>query len=102
MKKTDPRWDDTRIIESCGNVFIDLGFDEAEAVVLLMRTELMIALEKHIEAQGWTQAEAAMRMGITQPRVSKIKRRKWDEFSLDMLLTLAVRVGLRPELKLAA
>jgi predicted XRE-type DNA-binding protein len=101
MKKTE-QIDDNAITESCGNVFIDLGFDEAEAKVMLMRTDLMIDIEKYIESQGWTQAEAAKRMGITQPRVSKIKKRKWDEFTLDMLLTLAARIGLHHELKLAA
>jgi predicted XRE-type DNA-binding protein len=102
MKKTNTRLDDSHITESCGNIFIDLGFDEAEAQVLTLRVELMVSIEKHLTAQGLTQAEAAKRMGITQPRVSKIKRGKWDEFSLDMLLMLAARLGLRPELKLAA
>ena len=74
MKKTDPRWDDMSVTESCGNVFIDLGFDEAEAKVMLMRADLMVALGRHIAAQGWTQAEAAKRMGITQPRVSSLRR----------------------------
>ena len=102
MKKTDPRWDDTRVTKSCGNVFIDLGFEPAEAAVMLMRADLMLALERYIASNGWTQAEAAKRMGITQPRVSKIKKRKLDEFSLDMLLLLAARLGMRAELKLAA
>ena len=97
MKKTDPRWNDTSITKSCGNIFIDLGFDEAEAYVLTLRVDLMVSIVKHLEAQGWTQAEAAKRMGITQPRVSKMKKRKWDEFSLDMLMMLAIRLGLRPE-----
>jgi predicted XRE-type DNA-binding protein len=91
-----------RVVESCGNVFIDLGFDEAEANVMLMRTSLMIQLEKHIKAKGWTQAEAAKHLGITQPRVSKLMKRKYDDFSLDMLVTLAGRLGLHHELKLAA
>jgi predicted XRE-type DNA-binding protein len=102
MKKAIPGWDDNRITPSCGNVFIDLGFDEAEAEILLMRANLMLSLERHIATQGWTQAEAAKRMGITQPRVSKLKKGAWQEFSLDMLLTLAARVGLHPELRLAA
>jgi predicted XRE-type DNA-binding protein len=102
MKRSDPRWDDVSVTKSCGNVFIDLGFEEGEATVMLMRVDLMVAIERRIAAQGWTQAEAAKRMGITQPRVSKLKKRKWDEFSLDMLLTLAARIGLRAELKLAA
>jgi len=102
VKKTIPGWDDNRITPSCGNVFIDLGFDEAEAEILLMRADLMVSLEKHIASQGWTQAEAAKRLGITQPRVSKLKKGAWQEFSLDMLLTLAARAGLHPQLRLAA
>ena len=54
------------------------------------------------EARGWTQAEAARRLGITQPRVSRLTKGRWQDFSLDMLLTLAARAGLKPELKLAA
>jgi predicted XRE-type DNA-binding protein len=100
-KKPVPQ-DDLRIIPGADNVFIDLGFDEAEARVLLMRADLMIEMQKHITAQGWTQAEAARRMGISQPRVSKLKKQAWDKFSLDMLLTLAGRIGLRPELRIAA
>jgi predicted XRE-type DNA-binding protein len=102
MKKDDPRWNDVSITESCGNVFIDLGFEPAEAHVMLMRTDLMIQLEKHIKAKKWTQAEAAKHLGITQPRVSKLMKRKYDDFSLDMLVTLAGRLGLHHELKLAA
>jgi predicted XRE-type DNA-binding protein len=94
--------EDSHIQASSGNVFLDLGFDEAEARVLLMRTDLMIEMEKHITAKGWTQAEAAKRMGISQPRVSKLKKRAWEEFSLDMLLTLATRIGLHAELRIAA
>ena len=52
MKKTDPRWDDMSVTESCGNVFIDLGFDEAEAKVMSMRAELMLAMERHIDCSG--------------------------------------------------
>ena len=102
MKKTIRGGDETRITPSSGNVFVDLGFDEAEAEIMTMRVDLMVSLEKHIVAQGWTQAEAAKRLGITQPRVSKLKKGAWQEFSLDMLLTLAARAGLHPELRLAA
>ena len=102
MKKIDPRWSDTRRIKSSGNVFVDLGFDPAEAEVMKLRAEVMIRMEKHLKAQGWTQAEAARRLGVTQPRVSRLLRGRWEDFSLDMLLTLASRAGLHPKLKLAA
>lgn len=99
-KKSDARWSDTRITAGSGNVFVDLGFDQAEARVMALRAELMIRLTQRLSAKGWTQAEAAERLGITQPRVSKLKKGVWRDFSLDMLLTLAARTGLRPELRL--
>lgn len=101
MKKTDPRLADTRIIESSGNVFLDLGFDAAEAEVMKLRAETMLRMEQHLKAQGWTQAEAAKRLGITQPRVSRLVKGKVEDFSLDMLLTLAARAGIHAELRLA-
>jgi len=100
MKKTDPRWNDKRIVPSSGNVFVDLGFDEAEAQVMALRAELMLRLSERLKEQGWTQAEAARRLRVTQPRVSKLTKGKWRDFSLDMLLTLAGRAGLHPELRL--
>jgi len=101
-KNIDRRLSDTRIVKGSGNVFIDLGFDPAEAKILALRAEVMIRMEQYLRAKGWTQAEAAKRLGITQPRVSRLMKGRWQEFSLDMLLTLAARAGLEPELRLAA
>lgn len=92
---------DTRIIDSSGNVFADLGFDPAEAEIMKLRTEVMIRMQQHLKARGWTQAEAARQLGITQPRVSRLFQHKAEDFSLDMLLTLASRAGLHPELRLS-
>ena len=93
---------DITITESSGNVFLDLGFPPAEAEVMRLRAEVMIRMEQHLRAQGWTQAEAARHLGVTQPRISRLLQGKWEDFSLDMLLTLAARAGLHPSLKLAA
>ena len=102
MKKNDARWDDTRITESSGNVFLDLGFPPEEAALLAMRADLMAKLRLTIDEKGWTQAEAAKILGIAQSRVSDLVRGKWEKFSLDMLITLASRAGLHPRLELAA
>jgi predicted XRE-type DNA-binding protein len=51
--------------------------------------------------QGYTQVETAKRPGMTQPRVSALLKGTWKDFSMDMLLTLATRAGLKPELHLA-
>ena len=91
-----------RIIKSKGNVFTDLGFPPEEAAVLAMRADLMARLRTVITERGWTQQEAAKRLGIGQSRVSDLVRGKWDKFSLDMLITLAERAGQKPRLVLQA
>ena len=100
MKKSDPRWSDTRVVRGSGNVFLDLGFDEAEARVMAIRAELMILLAEQLKSKGWSQAEAARRLQVSQPRISKLTKGVWRDFSLDMLLTLAGRAGMRTEVKL--
>jgi predicted XRE-type DNA-binding protein len=88
--------------KSSGNVFIDLGFDPAEAAVLQMRASLMSDLRLYIENNKLTQAEAAKRLGIAQSRVSDLVRGKWEKFSLEMLITLEARLGRSVRIELAA
>lgn len=85
-----------------GNVFLDLGFEPAEAVVLQMRAMLMSDLRDYIESERLTQAEAAEQLGIAQSRVSDLVRGKWDKFSLEMLITLEARIGRTVNMELAA
>lgn len=93
---------EARMTESCGNVFLDLGFPSDEAVILALRADLMAELRLLIRDEGWAQAESAQRLGISKARVSDLMNGKWDKFSLDMLITLVVRAGKRVELRLAA
>lgn len=71
----------------------------AEAAHMRMRSELMIALKDRIEAQGWTQAEAARVMAVTQPRVSDLTRGKIERFGLDALVAMATAAGLAVEVR---
>lgn len=91
-----------KITESCGNVFLDLGFSPEEATILAMRSQLMGELRIKIRDEKWTQAEAAKVLGVSQSRVSDLIRGKFEKFSLDMLITLATRAGKQVELKMAA
>ena len=88
--------------KASSNVFIDLGFEPAEATVLQMRATLMSDLRAYIEKEGLSQAEAAERLGIAQSRVSDLVRSKWEKFSLEMLITLEARLGRSVNLELAA
>ena len=83
------------------SVFYDL-FPKAEADELVMRSKLLMGLEHCLKESGLTQTQAAKALGITQARVSDIKRGKIGQFSLDMLVRLASRAGLKPRVELAA
>jgi predicted XRE-type DNA-binding protein len=67
----------------------------AEAENLKLRSSLMLALTRHIEREGLTQVQAARAFGVTQPRISNLKRGKIDVFGLDMLVKMATAAGLR-------
>jgi predicted XRE-type DNA-binding protein len=90
------------VVNSSGNVFIDLGYSPDEAAILQMRADLMADLRKLIKAKKLTQAKAAESLGISQSRVSDLVRGKWERFSLEMLITLATRAGMHVTLERAA
>ncbi|MDA8098096.1 MAG: XRE family transcriptional regulator [Nitrospiraceae bacterium] len=91
-----------RITKSSGNVFLDLGFPPEEAAILQMRAEIMADLRKIITTKKLTQAKAAALLGVSQSRVSDLIRGKWEKFSLEMLIALATKAGMRITLKRAA
>ena len=82
------------ITKSSGNVFADLGFSVAEARNLRMRSQMMIALRRFIQKEGLTQAAAAKRLKVTQPRISDLTRGKIARFSLDALVNMLTDAGL--------
>lgn len=83
---------------SSGNVFRDLGFSPDEAEYLKVRAELMANLQKVITARGLKQAEAAELLGVTQPRISDLMRGRIDLFSIDTLIDMLARLGVRAKL----
>ena len=83
---------------SSGNVFRDLGFSRDEAEYLKVRAELMANLQKVITARGLKQAEAAELLGVTQPRISDLMRGRIDLFSIDTLIDMLARLGVRAKL----
>jgi phage-related protein/predicted XRE-type DNA-binding protein len=94
---------DTKHITPAGrSALLDLAASDEDAVELQMRSTLLRGLERWLASSDLTQIEAAKVLGITQARVSDLKRGKISQFSLDMLIRLATRAGLHPTLKLAA
>ena len=66
----------------------------AAAVNMKARSELTIAIRNAVEAWKGTQAAAAKRLEVTQPRLNDLLRGRIDKFSLDALVNLASRADL--------
>ncbi len=65
-----------------------------------LRSSLMMALEQHVRSKGWTQAEAARHLGVTQPRVSDLMRGKINLFAIDALVNMLAAAGLHVEVRI--
>ncbi len=84
------------------NVWDALTDSPEESANMTMRSNLLMALQQKVEGWGVTQADAARRLGVTQPRLNDLLRGKINKFSLDMLLNLAIRAGISVRLDIAA
>lgn len=87
-----------KVTPSSGNVFRDLGFGREEAEHLLVRSDLMIQVQKIIASRGLKQKTAAKILGVTQPRVSALLRGRIDLFSTDALIDILARLGAQVRL----
>ncbi|GFE84417.1 transcriptional regulator [Steroidobacter agaridevorans] len=67
----------------------------AEAASMKLRAELANEIIERMRARKLTQAKAAELIGVTQPRVSDLMRGRLNLFSLDSLVDIADRIGLR-------
>lgn len=54
----------------------------------------MIAINDRIDDLGWRQTVTAANVGISQPRVSSLRRCRLSEFSLDALVRIGMPLGV--------
>ena len=81
--------------ETFSSVWDALADTPEEAANLRLRSALMQQIATILEANGWTQAEAATRCGLTQPRINDLLRGRIARFSLDALVNIAAALGRR-------
>lgn len=94
MKKTT--------VDCFASVWDAIADTPEEAANLRVRSELMDRIAAIIEESGWTQAEAATRCGVTQPRINDLLRGRISRFSLDALVNIAAALGRRIHIELEA
>jgi predicted XRE-type DNA-binding protein len=73
---------------------------QSQAASMKARSEMLIALQERIKESGMTQTAAAKRLGVTQPRISDLMRGRIDLFSLETLIDLLGRSGLKVKFRL--
>src|SRR6266446_9552871 len=76
---------DETITRGTGNVFADLGYADAEERQTKLR--LAHAINGVIARRRLTQAAAAEKLSINQPKVSALANYKLDGFSVERLMT---------------
>lgn len=74
--------------QGTNNVLADLGFDDAEE--LSAKAALAVKLNELIAKRGLSQMEAADITGMTQPKVSQVRRYKLQNISLERLMRALV------------
>ncbi len=78
------------------NVLLDLGFDDAEE--LSAKAALALKLNDLIDRRGLSQNKAAAITGMTQPKVSQVRRYKLQNISLERLMQALVSLDQRVEI----
>ena len=83
--------------QGSGNVFIDVGFPPEEAENLLLRSQLISRVRD--AARDMNQRDAAKQFDVSQARLNDLLRGTIGNFSLDGLVKLLGRAGMRVELR---
>jgi len=89
-------------IQTFDNVWDALADTPQEAANLSLRSDLMSQITDIVKEAGWTQAEAARRCGVTQPRINDLLRGRISRFSVDALVNIAALLGSRVTVSLDA
>jgi predicted XRE-type DNA-binding protein len=87
-----------KVERSSGNVFKDLGFDDAEAEALLAKSEMALAIKRLVAARGLTQIEAAKLCRTDQPTLSKVLGGRLEGITMDRLSAWLRALGARVEI----
>lgn len=82
------------------NVCDALEDERAMSANVTIRSDLLIALQRRIGTWKVSQARAARRLKVTQPRLNELLSARISKFSLDALVEMAIRTGIRVSLQI--
>lgn len=82
-----------KVTKADGNVFADLGCENAEN--LKLRAELMAEIDSWIKEHDYTEDQAAKALGTTQPRINEIRKGRLEKCTIDRLVKMLALAGLQ-------
>lgn len=77
--------------KSSGNIFADLGLENAGE--LLLKAEIVVEIARLMKLKKLTQAKAAALTGTAQPDLSNLLRGKFRGFSVERLMLMLTAFG---------
>jgi len=84
------------------SVWDALETNPVEAANLKLRSNLMMEISAFVKKEQLTQAEAAKKLGTTQPRLNDVLKGKIDKCTVDRLVNMLAEVGYRVRLSVEA
>ncbi len=90
---------DLTLTHTNDNIFLDLGFDRAEATRLNIRADLMLDLQQFIQSQNWTIEEAAYFFQETPFHINHLMTGEIDQFDIEQFITLLEKAGMETKVE---
>ena len=75
--------------------------DEGQAANLKLRAQLIMEVAEYVKQSGLTQAEAAKRLGTTQPRLNDVLKGRIEKCTVDRLVNMLAAVGYKVNLDIS-
>jgi predicted XRE-type DNA-binding protein len=91
MKMSKRKVKGVEVVMGTGNVYADLGYGNADEMVI--KAQLVTKIAEIIKRKGLTQTEAAALLGMPQPKLSNLLRGQFRGVSERRLMDCLTRLG---------
>jgi len=82
------------------DVWAAIETDAAMAQNLRLRAALMMKIAEYVKQSDLTQAEAARRLGTTQPRLNDVIKGRIEKCTVDRLVNMLSQAGFKVDLEI--
>lgn len=76
--------------------------DAETASKMAMKMDLSIMISSLIKEQGWTQVEAAEKLGLKQSRISDLTNAKIEKFTIDAMFDMLDALGFKAQMSMTS